>query len=84
MEGLRFHPKSFKLLFNISSAYIARNKIDQAIVSLEKARECDLMGQERVKENWVEERKVLIGKIIQAKQQKLQIKLRIDEIPLII
>jgi len=75
---------NFKVLFNISSTYIALGRIKDAIAYVEKARACDLIGQEKLKDDWLKEREELIGKIIQAQQQKIKINLKISDIPIVI
>jgi hypothetical protein len=95
-EALTWNPVSFKVFYNMANAYIAiavmnqRNperaleQISGAVVSLEKAKLCSMLGQESLKEKWVSEREIMIGKIIEMLNRKIKIDLKLEEIPIVV
>jgi len=83
-EGTYYEPDNFKLHYNMSSACVALGNIEAAIRCLEKAKTCQLIGQENVMKDGIESRKILIGNIIQSQQQGKKVNLRLEDLTIII
>lgn len=80
IEALRLKPGSFKVLFNLSSVWLARGNMTQAVGWFEQARTADAYAQEKAKEDLISKRMELINKIIAA---KMHIKLKVSDIPIV-
>jgi tetratricopeptide (TPR) repeat protein len=77
-QALILRPNNFKALFNLSGCWIARGRIDRAIICLEKSRKADVYAQEETAAKVIKDRMELINKFVAAKGN---IKLKISDIP---
>jgi len=76
--SLHYREGNFKVLFNLSSAFLARGEIKSSIEYFEKARRVDCYGQEKMREEVVVERMKLINYIV---REKGDVQLSTKDIP---
>ena len=67
VEALHLRPKSFKVLFNLSSVWIARGNIPNAIKFFEDCRKADVYAQEGTADGIIAKRMKLINLIMEGK-----------------
>jgi hypothetical protein len=84
LEALNYEKNNFKVYFNITSCYIFLNEFDKAIVYLEESKKYELMGQEKTRLEWIEEREILLGKLLQAKERKIKVSMNLEEVAIVI
>ena len=84
IEARKCYQNSWKVWFNISSCFILLGNLAEAIKAYEHTKECDLLGQEETKRSASEEREKLIATVYMAARDKKEIKLRINDVPIMV
>lgn len=80
IEAMHLRPGNFKVLFNLSSAWIARGNIPEALKYFEEARKADVYAQEKTRDDLVTRRMKLVNLILEG---KLTGKLKISDIDVV-
>jgi len=79
-EALNLRPGNFKVLFDLSSCWIAKGDIKRAIGFLERARKADVYAQEKSRDEIVGRRMQLINLLI---KEKMNVRLQIKDIDIV-
>jgi tetratricopeptide (TPR) repeat protein len=83
-EAISRDPSSFKANFNLTSAYIAVNKPNEAWEQLEKCRSLEIAGQEVEKEIMIGRREDMLNDIKDATKNHKILHFTIQDIPILV